>query len=71
MKRTLNILMTTLLILTGCQDKPSLDLVPGPSETYPIQFGISADLEVESKAVIDKNNVTEFSFVALGNLTVG
>lgn len=71
MKRTLNILMTTLLILTGCQDKPSLDPVPGQSETYPIQFGISADLEVESKTVIDNSNVTEFSFVALGNLTVG
>lgn len=70
MKRTLNILMTTLLILTGCQDKPSLDPVPGPSETYPIQFGISADLEVESKTVIDNSNVTDFSFVALGNLTV-
>ena len=62
--------MTTLLILTGCQDKPSLDPVPGPSETYPIQFGISADLDVESKAVIDNNNVTGFSFFALGNLTV-
>ena len=70
MKRTLNILMTTLLILTGCQDKPSLDPVPGPSETYPIQFGISADLDVESKAVIDNSNVTGFSFFALGNLTV-
>ena len=70
MKRTLNILMTTLLILTGCQDKPSLDPVPGPSETYPIQFGISADLEVESKTVIDNSNVTGFSFFALGNLTV-
>ena len=62
--------MTTLLILTGCQDKPSLDPVPGPSETYPIQFGISADLEVESKTVIDNSNVTGFSFFALGNLTV-
>ena len=62
--------MTTLLILTGCQDKPSLDPVPGPSETYPIQFGISADLDVESKTVIDNSNVTGFSFFALGNLTV-
>lgn len=70
MKRTLNILMTTLLILTGCQDKPSLDPVPGPSETYPIQFGISADLEVESKAVIDDKNYTSHPFTALGNLTV-
>ena len=62
--------MTTLLILTGCQDKPSLDPVPGPSETYPIQFGISADLEVESKTVIDNNNCIDYAFIALGNLTV-
>ena len=83
MKRTLNILMTTLLILTGCQDKPSLDPVPGPSETYPIQFGISADLEVESKAtliegdtfdengsLVKKGNYEDFGFIALGGLTV-
>lgn len=62
--------MTTLLILTGCQDKPSLDPVPGPSETYPIQFGISADLEVESKTVIDDKNYKSHPFTALGNLTV-
>ncbi len=62
--------MTTLLILTGCQDKPSLDPVPGPSETYPIQFGISADLEVESKTVIDDSNFETNKFTALGNLTV-
>ncbi len=39
-------------------------------DLYPIDFGISADLEVESKTVIDNSNVTGFSFVALGNLTV-
>lgn len=71
MKKTLDILLTAIiLILAGCQDKPSLDPVTGPSESHPIQFGISADLEVESKSVIDNDNVTDYGFLAFGNLTV-
>lgn len=71
MKKTLDILLTAIiLILAGCQDKPSLDPVTGPSENHPIQFGISADLEVESKSVIDNDNVTDYGFLAFGNLTV-
>ena len=84
MKKTLDILLTAIiLILAGCQDKPSLDPVTGPSESYPIQFGISADLEVESKSaliegdIFDENgnlvkegNYKDFGFIALSNLTV-
>ena len=54
----------------GCGGHSPIDPDPVRPDLYPINFGISADLEVESKAVIDNNNVTGFSFVALGNLTV-
>ena len=71
MKRTLDILMIAiLLILTGCKDHASLDPVHDQAEKYPIRFGISADFDVESKVVIDNSNVHDYSFMALGNLTV-
>ena len=54
----------------GCGGHSPIDPDPVKPGLYPIDFGISADLEVESKTVIDNNNVTGFTFVALGNLTV-
>ena len=56
--------------MTGCGGHSPIDPDPVRPGLYPIQFGISADLEVESKTVIDNSNVTDFSFVAFGNLTV-
>ena len=54
----------------GCGGHSPIDPDPVRPGLYPIDFGISADLEVESKTVIDNSNVTDFSFVALGNLIV-
>ena len=72
MKRTTNILLLTLtLLMTGCGGHHGIDdLMPEGWEQLPIQFGISSDLEVESKAGIDNSNVTEHGFLAFGNLTV-
>ena len=71
MKRIINILLlTTTLLMTGCGGHSPIDPDSVRPGLYPIDFGISADLEVESKAAIDNNNYTSHRFTALGNLTV-
>lgn len=71
MKRITNILfLTATLLMTGCGGHSPLDPEPVQPGLYPIDFGISADLEVESKSVIDNDNVTDYGFLAFGNLTV-
>lgn len=71
MKRTTDILiLTAVLILTGCKGVSSLEPETGTSAPRPIEFGISSDLTVGSKAVIDNTNYKAHGFTALGVLTV-
>lgn len=71
MKRTTDILiLTAVLILTGCKGVSSLEPETGTSAPRPIEFGISSDFSVESKALISNANVKEYTFTAYGNLTV-
>lgn len=71
MKRITNILLlTATLLMTGCGGHSPIDPEPEQSNLHPISFGISADIEVVSKAVIDNTNLTSQKFMALGNLTV-
>lgn len=69
MKRTASILLVTLLIHSGCKDVSSVDPQIGESDRRPIEFGISSDLSVESKAAIDENNYTAAEFTAFGFFT--
>ena len=65
MKRTINILLAMAFILAGSKGPSSLEPDVLQSEDYPIEFAVSCNLSVESKAVI--NDPT--GFVALGGLT--
>ena len=70
MKRIIDIIiLTSVLILTGCKDVSSVDPQIGASDSWPIEFGISSDLSVESKAAIDESNYTDFGFKPYGILT--
>lgn len=53
-----------------CGKHPLPDFKAENQGEKPIEFGISADFDVESKVVIDNSNVHEQNFMALGNLTV-
>lgn len=71
MKRITDIIiLTTVLVLTGCKGVSPLEPEIGASESRPIEFGISSDLTVGSKATIDNTNYTANGFSALGVLTV-
>lgn len=67
MKRIHYIFLAAALLLTGCERQAPLGPV---ADNRPIEFGVSGDLSVQSKAVIDENNYTHFGFVVLGGLTV-
>lgn len=70
MKRIIDIIiLTSVLILTGCKDVSSVDPQIGESDRRPIEFGISSDLSVESKAAIDETNYTAAGFTAFGFFT--
>lgn len=70
MKRIIDIIiLTSVLILSGCKDVSSVDSQIGASDSWPIEFGISSDLSVESKAAIDESNYTDFGFNPYGILT--
>lgn len=69
MKRIAHILLVSILILTGCKDNSSYTPESGLSENHPIEFGVSGDLSVESKAPI--NSSTDAGFFVFGDLTVG
>ena len=69
--------------MTGCGGHSPIDPDPVRPGLYPIDFGISADLEVESKAtliegdtfdengsLVKKGNYKDFGFITLSNLTV-
>lgn len=68
MNRIPHILLITILILTGCKDHQSYDPESAQSENIPIEFGVSSDLSVESKAPITTN--TDAGFIAFADLTV-
>lgn len=67
MKRTASILLVTLLVLTGCKDNSSYVPESGLNENHPIEFGVSGDLSVESKAPITSGA----DFIAFGDMTIG
>ncbi len=67
MKRITHILLIAILILAGCKDHSSIDPEAGLSENLPIEFGVSGDLSVESKAPITSGA----DFIAFADLTVG
>lgn len=70
MKRIIDIIiLTSVLILSGCKDVSSVDPQIGASDSWPIEFGISSDLSVESKAAIDETNYTAAGFTAFGFFT--
>ena len=70
MKRIIDIIiLTSVLILSGCKDVSSVDPQIGESDRRPIEFGISSDLSVESKAAIDETNYTAAGFTAFGFFT--
>ena len=70
MKRIIDIIiLTSVLILSGCKDVSSVDPQIGAPESRPIEFGISSDLSVESKAAIDESNYTDFEFKPYGIFT--
>lgn len=67
MKRIHYIFLAAALLLTGCERQAPLGPV---ADNRPIEFGVSGDLSVQSKAVIDKDNYTDYGFIVLGGLTV-
>ena len=69
MKKTINILLTIALIVTGCDGPSSLKPDVLLSDNHPIEFAVSCDLSVESKAAIYGSNITSYGFKALGGLT--
>lgn len=71
MKRITDIIiLTTVLVLTGCKGVSPLEPEIGASESRPIEFGITSDISVESKAIIDESNYTDFGFMVQAGLTV-
>lgn len=71
MNRTQYIFLTALLLLlTGCGKHPMPEFEGENQGNRPIEFGISSDLSVESKTVIDENNYTSHRFMVQAGLTV-
>lgn len=69
MNRTQYIFLTALLLLfTGCGKHSAIP--DKGTNNVPIEFGISSDLSVESKTVIDENNYTSHGFMVQAGLTV-
>lgn len=69
MNRTQYIFLTALLLLlTGCGKHSAIP--DKDTNNVPIEFGISSDLSVESKTVIDKSNCTSHGFMVQAGLTV-
>ena len=67
MNRIPYILLITILILSGCKEQASYDPESGLSQKHPIEFGVSGDLSVESKAPITSGA----DFIAFGDMTIG
>ena len=59
-----------ILLLTGCGKHPLPDFEAENEGGKPIEFGISSDFSVESKAAIDGTNYTDYGFIVQAGLTV-
>lgn len=74
MNRTQYIFLTALLLLTGCAEHPLTDFEVGNEGEKPIEFGLSSDFSVGSKAAIDDGtnytDYTDYGFIVQAGLTV-